>query len=437
MTESRPPSSGLAATGISRKTVIRVALVGGLSFTVAILLMAYGPELNQTPAAGPSLFSYSALGHRAFHDFLQESGLSVRIHRSRRLFPGRPDAPVLVAEPEDLEEELRLEEYLAESIRDAAARSAPLIFVLPKWKGELQLGKRKVWTVRVTLKPRDAVEKSLTNTQIPGLGRLSLQRYVSGEGVRYVDVKCESSWGEPLTAACVWPQLLARSTDLKPLVWSRDGILVARWRSRDPATRIYLVSDPDVISNHGLARGDNPLVVLRLLQAELDARALNVDEVVHGFTRERPFLSELMRFPLVLGVAHLTLLLLLVLWAGMGRFGKPSSPPSRIQAGKLALIHNTADLLSFRAKAADSLLRYFDEMVLAVARHYHLSGDLAKKELLDRLQELSDDRGLEIDLREERDQIHLLRSGKRHRAEEVVQRASALHRWRSEMTDGH
>ncbi len=51
------------------------------------------------------------------------------------------------------------------------------------------------------------------------------------------------------------PTQLVRGDDLQPIVSSERGMLIGELNER--GRRIWVLSDPDVISNHGLARGGN------------------------------------------------------------------------------------------------------------------------------------------------------------------------------------
>ena len=70
----------------------------------------------------------------------------------------------------------------------------------------------------------------------------------------------------PLGAAPVidYPQLI-ESARLNPTIWSGDGILLGWLLYGDQ--KIWILSDPDILSNHGLARGDNAVLTMRLIDA--------------------------------------------------------------------------------------------------------------------------------------------------------------------------
>src|ERR1700709_288782 len=104
----------------------------------------------------------------------------------------------------------------------------------------------------------------------------------------------------------------------EPVVACAGGILIAR-----RAPRTFLIADPDLLNNQGLGRAGNAEAVYQLLVQNVATTGLVFDEAIHGFDRVPGLLAESLRFPLVLGVLQSLLLLGAVLWAGMGRFGKP------------------------------------------------------------------------------------------------------------------
>jgi hypothetical protein len=137
-----------------------------------------------------------------------------------------------------------------------------------------------------------------------------------------------------------------------------------------------------------------------------------------------------------LGVFQSLILLGIVLWAGMGRFGKPLPAAAGLAAGKQVLIDNTAKLLTGGGDAGDSLARYFRQTTRAVAAYYFLPPDLPEGERLARLQRATDARGLDLSLASLEQRIRRLAAGRRgaERARAIAQR---LHQWRVEMTNGH
>jgi hypothetical protein len=412
--------------GFSRRIVNWVVGIALASFVAAILLSAFGEDLQRRPTPGPNTFSDSALGHRALAEFLRSAGLGVASRQSPAGGTG-PTRPLILAEP-DAARQLHRIEGLRE---EAAAREAPLVVVLPKWKGEPRKGKPE-WLDKVAFLPERELRKVLEAID-PELKAVGFSR--QGRTSR-----CVAVWagGGPALAVEAAPAqlLLPNALLLEPVVQCGGGLLVARRNLTSEGPELFLIADPDVLNNHGLGRGDNAVLVHRLLVERIGASGVVFDETIHGFNRTPGLLAEALRFPLVLAVLQALVLAGAVLWAGMGRFGKPLPAAAGLAAGKELLIDNTAKLLANGGHAADSLARYFRQTTRAVAAHYFLPHDLPDGEVLARLQRITDGRGVRIDLAAQERRLQSLPEG-RGAGERAARIARRLHQWRLEMTHGN
>lgn len=222
---------------------------------------------------------------------------------------------------------------------------------------------------------------------------------------------------------------------LEPEVVCDGRLLVARHQPTEESPEVYLIADPDLLNNHGLGRGDNAALVVELLTHRLGAKGVVLDEVIHGFRRAPGLLAEALRFPLLLAVLQGLVLAGLLLWAGMGRFGKPLPAPRGPGDGKQVLIDNTARLLTHGGHSAESLARYVRQTVRALAAHFAFPPDLPEAEALARLQRLSGQRRLGMDLALLEAQVAAAPTGE-VAAHWTLSLAQDLHRWRQEMTDG-
>jgi AAA lid domain len=224
----------------------------------------------------------------------------------------------------------------------------------------------------------------------PGLGELRLAR------VPLAGTVCEAAGGGRFRVDLAPAQLLAEAPQLEPIVRCPGGILVGQLGGEGPPG--VVVADPDLLNNQGLGRADHAALLYDLLATRLGAEGVVFDETIHGFVRRGGLLAELLSFPLLPAFTHLLLATALVVWAGAGRFGKPLPGASRPLAGKTVLIANTAALLTRGGHSAASLERYFRQTLQAVASRLHLPPRLPAAETRRRLQQLSDARGLGIDL---------------------------------------
>jgi uncharacterized protein DUF4350 len=412
--------------GFSRRALAWIIGSVAVSFIAAILLGVYGKDLDRRPNVRANTFSYSALGYKAVAELLKSLGLVVR---SRQVQAGGvgPHVPLILAEPEEPDSV-----HLHGLSDEAKDRAAPLVLVLPKWLPGAAREDKPDWLARVDLLNGNDVLRRVRALRMPELDKLGLARF-SGKP------HCGAAWrsGEPPAVDIQTAQFFTGLVGgLQPLVRCDGGILVA-WRpATEESPQLVLISDPDLLNNHGLGRGDNAAVVFELLTRSLGATGVVFDETIHGFHRKQGLLAEALGFPMVLGVVQGLVLLGVVLWAGMGRFGKPLPPPAPLAAGKEILIDNTAQMLSSGGHAADCLARYFRQTTRAVAAHYFLPPDLPDGERLARLQRITGARGGKVSLAELERSVWQLPDS-RPGEEPAAAIARRLHDWRVEMTNGH
>lgn len=217
------------------------------------------------------------------------------------------------------------------------------------------------WVEHVELIPLDEVQRT-------GQG---MQRWLASSWPVVRRVDAVERWERPPA----WPapdlpgpiQLFAHGSDLVPWVSCREGVLVAR----DGNT--LLLSDPDLLANHGLHRGDNAALVLAMLRfcRGDTAGAIAFDETLHGHAREPDIWQLAGKFPYVLIPAHLLLVLGCLLWIASGRFGPVQRDADAIGAGKAFLLDNIAALLRAVGSHGPSLRRYGRQRVRRVAEALH------------------------------------------------------------------
>jgi hypothetical protein len=184
---------------------------------------------------------------------------------------------------------------------------------------------------------------------------------------------------------------------MTPLVGGKDGILLGE--IEDEGRKIWVLSDPDVLSNHGIVRGDNAAFMLAVVDelrswndAPLDAPII-FDQSIHGFREQRgSLLTLLFSFPFVIVTALTCVAAALLLMSGTGRFGAPIVPKPALDFGKANLIANSARLLDYAGHHAEALERYIRMTLRSTARALRAPGfseskhgDSALSEWLDRV----------------------------------------------------
>jgi hypothetical protein len=232
------------------------------------------------------------------------------------------------------------------------------------------------------------------------------------------------------------PIRLMHGDRLRPIIGNATGMLLGQFATRD--RKVWILSDPDVIANHGLARAGNAAVAVALIN-RLRGRAGNVvfDETIHGFelAPANPF-ALLFRFPFVMATIQAVLATALLLWATLGRFGTPQPAPPSINAGRQGLLENVAKLVEFTGHQDVMVKRYVLETLRDTGRQLHAPRGLSTADLIGWLQRVAAARGVDIDGTALIREAATLEEGRRHNPAALVRLARQIHRWKGEILDG-
>jgi hypothetical protein len=129
--------------------------------------------------------------------------------------------------------------------------------------------------------------------------------------------------------------------------------------------QVWLLHRPEIVTNKYIGKADNAVLVCRLAEATLEGRdgKAAFDEYVHGL-RERPGVVELLLEPPALWVTLQSLLLLgLILWYAMPRFGFLHPPPVFRRRSKEEFLDAMATLLERKGDCADAFRAARDGLV--------------------------------------------------------------------------
>jgi len=403
----------------SRRALAWLVGVSASSLALAVaFLIAGAPESAEVSSTGADAFSRSALGHRAFVALLRREGIPVMVSRhdsSRRA--GR-SAVLVVAEPHLESASSGRARRMAEML--GGARTA--LLVLPKWTGREDPA-HPGWIKEAAAVPPETVGHVLSAASIAA----KLTRHA-----RAGPEACEG-----LESAVTWtrPQLLSPTTGtLKPLVSCEGGLLLGVLET--PNLRLFVLSDPDLLANHGLANGQNEDAAREIAEIVRERKkALVVDETLHGHERIPALWRELFAFPLLPAVVQAGLALCAVLLSGLGRFGAPVEAGLALAPGKSVLMENTASLLRSAGHSAHTLGRYFDAVLAELARALHAPPGARPKELAEFLQAAARRRRVSVDLRTLESQVERVRRHETPPAA-VVAAARRVHRFKEEMLRG-
>jgi hypothetical protein len=148
-------------------------------------------------------------------------------------------------------------------------------------------------------------------------------------------------------------------------VWMKAGDKAAVSVYSRGKGEVWLVNRPEMFANRLLGNADNAVLLCRLVENVLDGRPgkLAVDEYVHGM-RDRPGVAELLlEAPAVWVTLQGLLLMGVLLWHYVPRFGvlRPVPPPNR--RSKEEFLEAMASLLQRKGDYADAFRTARDGLV--------------------------------------------------------------------------
>jgi len=229
------------------------------------------------------------------------------------------------------------------------------------------------------------------------------------------------------------PQFLAGG-ELQPIITGPDGTLVGELAS--DGGRLWILSDPDLLSNQGIGKADNAAVAVALIDRLRRGGVVIVDETVHGFELHANLFRLALHPPFVIVTIGAAAALLLLFWAGTGRFGAAQAVPPALAAGKATLIDNAAGLLRLGGAMNPMPARYL--RVLAAAAIGKLNGPAGLDEAagLAWLDRFAASHGRVRRLAPLRARAARLAAQRRSDPRRAQALAMALYRWQQEMVHG-
>jgi hypothetical protein len=401
----------------TRRGTGALAAVGIASLAAAGFLGVYGDVLYDPPSFAPDSFSRSAVGHRALVEVLRGLGRQVIVSRHRTAERAAEDVIVLLLEPrvgpDDATREAILEEVNGEAMR--------LLVVLPKRRAIPDPTKPR-WVADASLLPVEDAARVVDALGLEGAAVVRPDRTIAG---------WEREAGLP-APSLDRPQLVA-SEELSPLVATAEGMLAGEVGDDD--WRTIVLADPDVLATHGLGRGENAALVVRLLE-RLGPPDLPivVDETLHGLDQRPSLARELLRLPLLLATLSALLAGALLAWAALVRFGRPRPPEPALASGKLFLVESTAGLLRHGGNAGHAAEAYLRAAKDEVVHRLRPPGEAAQPDAW--LARHAAARGAEGALRALEERVARLGRRRKGGEEEAVRTAQEIHRLREELTDG-
>jgi len=404
----------------SEATFARRMLVVLISLAVALLALSLyfmgGPKATSSAvASGPGVFSRSAIGHAAIAEILQRLGVPVVKSRYASLSKLGHDGLLVIAEPARTIDTLRL---LPELLR-----ARRILLVLPKREGDPSQN-HPGWIANWRpINPNEAA------SVLEFLG-------IEAEAAQVPDVKSWTRNDLGVSPRLPGPVQLIRSKPMRPLVASSEGILLGEFDRG--SRRVWVLADPDVVENHGMREADNAAFAVALFDRLRGGAKVVFDETIHGYASQPPdLLTLLLRFPFVLATAQGALAIGLLLWATMGRFGKPEPVPAPLAPGKRSLLASAAKLIEGAGHQDVVLGRYVRETLREAARQLHAPPGQSEQATVAWLARVGAARGVEVDCAALTRRLDEAAAAGAAGAANQLAVARDLYRWKRGIIDGH
>lgn len=393
--------------------VVAVLICLGIAGFVGSLIvgsLAGDPEVAKP--VGANGFSTSAVGHRAFRELLAELGHDVQTHTRKEGPPAGDVSALVLAEP--------LTGKRPHVQRMVGAY--PTLIVLPKWWVRPAFNNPH-WAANATL---------LSDSHVAGI----LNWVLKEAELRRID-KAPAHW--KMAAGDAMPTIdgvvqLVRSDRLFPLISTDQGILVGA--VADGAHTTIVVADPDILATHGLGKGENAALMVKLIDSFGGDGTVVFDETIHGFQIHPSVTTAIFDMPFVWITVLVSMAIGVLVWASFGRFGAPLSERDTVNTGGATLVESTSDLVVEAGNLSESFKRYVEQLQARVARRLHAPKSLSRDELVDWLDKIGRSRGSQLGYRELMRQVLLQQDGSGKSNGNALRLARALRRWEEEVTHG-
>lgn len=337
---------------------IAILLIALLSLAGSVITALYGEKIVPPPSRDSDSFGKGPLGHKAFVEFFENMGFSV--HRLRHDNHETIASPLWFLEPEwkamFSDGEVRLDDILIERYH----AGLPTVVALPKWKLERDpSGKRRASPVADYKVHR--ILQAVTLEKI-------LYLKVNKDEYAHLTVREKQAEVRGLRNMHAFQVSLpnARTVSLPEdegfvIAGTRDAALAFRYP--DEESNLVVLSDPDLLHNFNLHKGEHAAFLYALAENISPSRNLILDEAFHGHSRTRSLGAAMGEYPPVLIVIQASLLGLLCVWAGLKRFGVPIPIPPRRGRGPGEVVSVAASLMS-RGKRIDLMVgRYLTDIL--------------------------------------------------------------------------
>lgn len=431
--------SGKASEIFSPRLALILIAVVLVSMIGALFTASFKEEEAVSYTVGSNSFSSSAIGHKAFAESLKKEGMLSLVSQYRTRSRLTPQTILMLLEPSfNSKDPQKVKNMLAHSI---------VLVSLPKW-----------WGRRDRLNRRWLARASLLRPKVP----LNLLKMIDPAATIYrphapvkedkKDNKEEPS-APPEKKPLKWtvnyfgfvpdlvnPQLI-KSDKIIPLLATEEGILVGSVRGLKTT---IVIADPDILSNFGLGRGQNPQLVAAIMNLLYDeGTAVVIDETSHGFVRNPDIIRAAFNYPFIAITVQVIIFSCFLVWMTTQRFGAPRRVEEVLKPGKSVLIKNTVGLLEKGKHQPEILVRYIEYSWRALARKLRVPKNLDEVSAIAWLDHYGQQKGARMKLETIRHRAKMLNTNRgttsfldQVHEKPLMQIIEHFETWKREMLDG-
>jgi hypothetical protein len=358
---------GDASGTFNARTMLLVTTIGVLAFIAMLLLGAYAPDLRSGHNGGSHALSNAATGFSGLVRLADATGRNPQIVRvladldSESLAVITPDHGWTDVGP----------------ILDKRGSRATLI-VLPKW--ETAPDRQTTGWVRVSgLLPAEDPGRMLAPASPLKISR------AKGHAQPLRNVGLAASANVHFLAPAILQTMSGNG--LEPMITTADGrVVLGRI-----AGHIYVLTDPDLLNNHGMADENQARAAVALLDFlnSTGADSVLFDVTANGLGRSRSPLKLAFDAPFLGVTLVIFAAMLLAAWQALVRFGPVRRPERAIAFGKAALVDNSAALIRKAGREAHLGGRYAEVIRERAIAMFRLPPTLDPQALSSRLESLN------------------------------------------------
>ena len=314
------------------RTVVLMLLIGVLGFAGMLIMGAFAPDLRSGHNGGAHAMSNAAVGFSGIVQLADATGRGARIVRNEHLFDAED---LLVVTPDHGWDDLT--SILSKRV------SKPTLLVMPKWV-TVPDPKHSGW-VRVAAVVAEFDPAYLLSPET----LFKIRRVRSGGRPLVASAEFDPAirFNAPRVLQVITGQTPGKGAKKQPLVPlltdGKGGMVLARYGTGP----LYILADPDILSNAGLKDPRQAAAALAMLDwlNSTGATSIGFDVTMNGLGHSQSPLKLAFTPPFLAMTLTLAAVLLLVGWYAFGRFG-PVRPRARaIALGKAVLVENSAKLI--------------------------------------------------------------------------------------------